>query len=315
MIVGPLKLRLLGCVALALAGLLAPRAEAQQRRPDGPQRPPTRNPQQPPRVKPERPDRERPEPPNRLPGNRPGEFDRRSRMDRFAEVNPFRPDAEDLGPLRAGEDQELLGFAREFVPRVYQMLNQLKSASPERFRFRLAQTAPRLRQLRRVAETNPPLARRLVAHSEQLEQIRQAVRRMNVGGGDNPQMRTRVGDLVRRRTRDLLHIEASVLTDRADELEKEREPRVQRLVDELIADGADLSAEPPPLQDAIRNIRAAPAGEREPLMERLRSRLRLRFDESIERLRSRAEEIRSDPDGEVDRRAAEFMSGRGMPAP
>jgi len=297
---------------LALTILLVPPGLAQQRRPDGPQEPPAREPQ----SRPFRPNRDGLGQPPRRPLDRPlrpGE--RHSRMDRFAEINPFRPEPEDFGPLAPGEDEALLEFAQEYIPRVFRMLQELKRASPERYRFRLAQTAPRLRQLRRVAATNVELARRLVHHAEQIEQIRQAVRRMVQAGGDDPQMHERGLDIVRRRTRDLLTIEARVLNDRATELEQERETRIQKLIDELLADDADLSAEPPPLQAMIRQIRAAGGEESAPQLERLRARLRQRFDESIERLRSRVAEIRADLEGEVERRAEEFIHGRGLPPP
>src|SRR5262245_8235020 len=109
-------------LGIALAGCAAAQDRPANGKPNGPG---TRRPLDGPRPadgNPPRPDR-------------PGDF--QGPLPGLGGPGPFRPQPEDLGPVRPGEEQALLDFARDNLPRVSRALTNLRSRNPQGFRERL----------------------------------------------------------------------------------------------------------------------------------------------------------------------------------
>jgi len=276
------------------------------RAPGAPQRPPQdQPPADGPARDPSRARRERPGP------SRP--------IDRLSLGSPLQPAPVDLGPLRPGEERQLMQFARQRLPAVARMLNEFRQ-SPPRLRAQLERIAPRLRQLRRLFDENPQLADRLVRHIENMELIKRARRMLDKPPGEaDPQLRQQILDEVRRRFTENLRIETQALEERAAELEQRREEVIQHELQRITSDRFDAAAEPPPVRELLTRLAdTTDAAEREAVLQRVRQLCAQRVDNHIRRMREAAARNRADASAEVDRRVERFLgAGRedGLAAP
>jgi len=254
----------------------------------------------------------RPQPgdrPGRPPGAPPGMGRRnlsdRPLMERVLGRPPFLPAPEDFGPLRPGEARELLRFVRDRVPRVFRALRELRQR-PEEQRRHLERIAPHLRNLRRLFEQDPRLARRLVRYMENRLLIDR--RAPQAWQHAPPARRARIRDELRGRIAENLRIEIDVLRDRIDRLEESRDDLLERMLDVLLDPQTDLSGQPPVLRDLVRRLRAAPQPQqRDVLLERLRDLCARRLDAELDTLRERYQRMRRDADRIVERQLAEWI--------
>jgi len=214
----------------------------------------------------------------------------------------LRPSPEDQGPLRPGEEDELLAFAREHMPRFYQLMDGARQRAPERFRERLAEHAPRLRHLKRVFEYSPRVGRSIQAHAENLLKIHRAARMLRTAAPESPE-RARALQSIRSLVAENVRLEADALEALADGLEARRDARVEERVAYLTGDQADLSAEPEKLRLLVAAVQSAPPGsERDAAREKLRGAVAAQLDEELATLRQRATDMQTSADQEVDER-------------
>ena len=222
----------------------------------------------------------------------------------------FRASPEDRGPLQPGEEQELLQFAQEHAPRVYSALDLLKQRSPERYQARLAQVAPRLRQLRRIYATNPRLGEVIQNHTDtgfEIEQLAKALRQRDSGTPEYDRDR----QVLRERIAQSVSAEIEALELYAAQLEAERAARVPAMVEHLTGGRAELAELPPPVREAVQAYRDAKTdAEREQALARLQAGAERRLTQEVETLRKRAAELRATADKQVDKRLERWLGGR-----
>lgn len=253
---------------------------------------------------------------------------------RFGGGLPTRPGPEDLGPLKPGEGDELMTFARENVPNIHRNLTRARDRNPGEFRTALREAAPRLRQLRRMFQERPDVARKFVRHIENGEAIRRAARAY-VASSANPNARARAENDIRRRIADNLAIERELLADRAEELDDKRTALVEREFNRVTAKDADLAPEPPAVRDAVRRFLASDDDDgRDLAADALRAAIGRQLDDEIQRCRNRAALLKRGSEREVDNRTRRLIEdferraegdrpinarpgdrGRGRPAP
>ena len=232
---------------------------------------------------------------------------RRRPRGRALRDNPFRPAPQDQGPLRKGEADQLLRFARQRMPHVYDALRRLREQNPRRFDRRLAELAPRLRQLRRLFEEDPSLAELLVEHITHVERLNR-IRMFIARNRNRPEVLRRAAGEVRRVMADLRRIETDVLQRRIQQLTKDRETLVEEDYARLTDPASDLLDEPPEIRRIVGRLRrAASDRERAAIEQQLRSVCRRRIDERIRMLRERVQRMRRNAAAEIDRRVRQFI--------
>jgi hypothetical protein len=230
----------------------------------------------------------------------------------------FRAAPEDQGPLKAGEADELLAFAEQHAPHMCQLMRGLRQRDPALFQEKMAAHAPRLRHLRRIYELNPQMGAIVQAYAEDLvaiERSAQALRDLRSGPPDSPgylnglqTLRNLVGDNVQRE-RDALDLVA-------DQFEQQRAARIDRRVEYLTGDEADLTAEPQDLRGLIADFhKAATDAERAALRARIRTAVAGQVDAEIAALRARSARLREDTAAEVERRVKQALAPRARRGP
>lgn len=219
---------------------------------------------------------------------------------------PFWPEREDFGPLRPGEDAELLEFAEAEVPEAFLRLDRIRRNEPGQFRQRLRDAAPRLRFLRRVFQRNPDLGRVLVQHIDTSLAIQRLVRTFQARrNAANPRENARELQELRRRLRP--HVQARFeLEERAldlhvTELVATREARAGRRVQALLAPDADLSDVVDDVRLLAEQYRSAddPAA-RACLEVQISDRVLQQLDAEIGALRERLARSREDRDARIE---------------
>jgi hypothetical protein len=254
-------------------------------------------------------------PPGTQPGGPPGHgrFGRHGFAGPGFPFGPFGQDwvritAEDRGPLQPGEEDALLAFAREHMPRMADLLTKLQAREPEKFRERLTQMAPYLRHLRRVFDANKRLGELMKKCAEnfvEMERLARAAREATAGTPDAEQKR----QLLRAQVAANFDVEAELFGVIADQIESERKSIVDSQMEDLLADQADLSILPPPVRELIENVRAATTDEeREKARTALRQSIDQRVSDDIARRRGAAQRIRENKVNEVDRRVERLLS-------
>lgn len=229
----------------------------------------------------------------------------------------IRPAPEDEGPLEAGEQEELLAFAEQRVPAVYEALRRMQEDAPQRFSERMQRVAPRLRQLKRIFERNPALGRRIVRYAENQQRMHTA-RRIVEQGERSPAMRRRLAAELRPLMAENLRIEMAVLNDRIDDLSTRRDEAIEAELRRLTGEGHDWANEPAEVRQLLRRFRAADDdAEREAILAELRRVGAERVDGEIAHLRERLEAMRTNAPVEVDRRMRRILEppGRDRPPP
>jgi hypothetical protein len=226
--------------------------------------------------------------------------------------NPLRPLPEDLGPLRPGEEEELLEFARTHLRRQFQMLRRLRTRNPARFQERFERVLPRLRQLRRLFDENPTLARYIVRHVENLEAIKARLRHWRA----RPEEREGVRGQVRARVAENLRLERLILEERLSELQDRRDRLVDRELDRLLYPKTDLAPEPERLRALVERYDSAVGDdEREQILDDIREMIGERLDHEVKRLQHRLREMRENRTAEVDQRVDDLFRPGGGPGP
>ena len=249
----------------------------------------------------------------------PRRLPRRPPRGRALRDNPFRPAPQDLGPLRPGEAEQLLGFARQRMPHVYDALQRLRRQNPQRFDRRLADLAPRLRQLRRLFDEDPGLAKLLVEHIRNVEKLNR-IRMFIARNRNRSEAVRRAAGEVRRIMADLRRIEIDVLQRRIDQLTRERDELVEQDFARLLDPSNDLLGEPPEIRRIVGRLRRARSErERSAIEQQLRNVCQRRIDERIGALQQRVRRMRSRAADEIEQRVRQFIEnarrGRGHDIP
>lgn len=286
--------RLGGTVVAALlvllVGLMGERADAQQRQPDNA---PSRR---------QRDRANRPEPP---PDRPPRDFDRGPGP--FPLGLPLPPSPEDEGPLRPGEVEELLEFARQKMPDMHQIMKRMRDRNPVEFDARFAPRAPRLRFLKRIFDRHPRLGELIAEHARNQKEIieaRNRVRRRGNAPLDRPAVQ-----YIRGRVANSVRAEGEIFREMAQMIADNREAEIDRWVERMLAPDFDALAQPPRFRELLDEIHAADDEARPALEAALRDRVTERIDEVIGGLRRRAERLSADERQEVDHRVKRILEG------
>ncbi len=225
----------------------------------------------------------------------------------------FRPAPEDQGPLKPGEEDELIAFAKEHAPRIYRALDWLRERSPEKVRQKLAENAPRLRHLRRLYERSPQLGRIVETYAENLFEVQRgagALQRTAAGSADYEHDVQRLRELVSENVR----LESDALEALAGELEANRDQRIENRMRYLLSDEADPIREPEKLRDLVARYRdAADDAQRSALRDLLRDAVTQQVADEIQGLRERAARMKGKAAEEVDRRMERLLEPRPGP--
>ncbi|MBN2447828.1 MAG: hypothetical protein JXO22_13940 [Phycisphaerae bacterium] len=224
----------------------------------------------------------------------------------------FPPEPTDVGPLREGEEAELLEFMESELPDLYQMLQRVRERSPAALTERLSQLAPRLRQLRRIYEHDPEVGRAVVRYTLNLRMIHDAVRHREreMNADESVRLRERVRALLA----DNVRIETRLLETFVARQETEEpgtptsEEVIEQQVSWLTSENADPELLRPEVRQLVLDCRAATVdAERDARREALRDGLKRFAEMRATGPRMRLEELRAAPDAEVERRLAQLL--------
>lgn len=250
-------------------------------------------------------------------------------VERLLGGNPFRPQSRDMGPLREGEADELLNFARQRIDnaapsaeRIFGWLEEARNRNPQRFESEMQKAAPRLRHLKRLSETSKPL---FDAISEHVRNDRQLTRLGREWSRTGPRpliqqtLRGEIAALVRRN----LEIKIDVLgrmieqaTERRDQLITDESARLQS-AEASMADGPQRDggrgerrdALPAELRDAVTKIReSTDPAERERLIGELKTRVAAHIDRAVGFLRERQADLQARLDEETERQTTDVIA-------
>ncbi len=223
----------------------------------------------------------------------------------------FRPAAEDRGPLKPGEDEELLAFVREHMPRLHEALKALRSVNPPLFQRKLGENAPRLRHLRRVFQASPELGQLIRKYAENQFELQRLARRLRLRPG-SPAAVEQVLQEARPLIAENVQIEIDALELLRKQLEAHRTLRIAARMQYLGTPGADLSAEPRWVRQLVERWRApgASESERAAAEAELRAAIARQLEEEITSVAERAAEMRERGAAEVDERVERFQEGK-----
>lgn len=216
---------------------------------------------------------------------------------------------EDQGPLRPGEEEQLLAFAQEHMPRFYELMQSLRQRNPERCRAKLSDNAPRLRHLRRVYERNPRIGAIIQEHAENLLRVRHDLRAVRSEPPDSSLYATAV-QAARGRVADNVRLEIEVLQALAAELDQQRDERVEQRTAYLVGDGADLADAPPKLRELIAAFHAATGQtERDEAQKLVKEAAAQQLEAELKGLQQRIQNMQDNAAGEVDQRMERLLAG------
>ena len=222
----------------------------------------------------------------------------------------FRPAAEDRGPLKPGEDAELLAFAQEHMPRLHEALAALRTANPQLFQRKLGENAPRLRHLRRVFQASPELGQLIRKYSENQFELQRLARQLRPRPGSEAAAE-RVVQEARPLVAENVQIEIEALELLQKQLQEHRAVRIAARMRYLQDRGADLAAEPEWVQQLVERWRAAGGSdsERAAAAAELRAGIERQVEAEIAAAGERAAEMRERGAAEVDARLERFREG------
>lgn len=295
-----LRNRLIACAVCWLAVMACSDTTLAQGRQDGPPRGQ--------RDRANRPDQDRPE---RGHGDRPPR-DLGRGLGPFPLGLPLPPSPEDEGPLRPGEVEELLEFARQKMPDMYRVMKRMRDRNPAEFDQRFEPRAPRVRFLKRIFERNPRLGNLIARHALNQKDIIEARNRL-VRRPKAPPDRPAV-QYIRAHVANSVRGEVEIFRELAQMLADNREGEIDRWVERMLAPDFDPLAQPPRFRDLLDDIRAANDDARPALEARLREQVAQRIDEVIHGLRRRADRMSANEREEVDERLRRILEG-GPPGP
>lgn len=169
----------------------------------------------------------------------------------------FEPLPEDRGPLEPGEEETLLVFVREHMPRMYsKALEDLRRRDPERFRQRLAQEAPRLRRLQRIYEQTPAIGTLIRRHAQLMFEIGRLRRTLAEHAADSALYASARQEL-RERVAESVGLEIDALRAFTDVAEQQRDARVAAWADQILGDESDPAALPARIRELVATYREA----------------------------------------------------------
>ncbi|MEW6253607.1 MAG: hypothetical protein AB1716_23425 [Planctomycetota bacterium] len=213
----------------------------------------------------------------------------------------------DHGPLRAGEERELLAFARERMPRMAQLLDRLGQQDPEAQRRRLGRLAPRLRQLQRVFATSPELGALVLARAESAFEIERSARMLRQAPRGTPEYERDVAAL-RERVAQAVARESAVLESIAAHVERLRDQVIDNWVAQQLAGAGDGPGLPPRVRELVESYRNAATDEqRAAIQAQLRTGVAQRVEQELQTLRNRAGWMRQNAAEQVDRRMERLL--------
>ncbi len=226
----------------------------------------------------------------------------------------FRAAPEDEGPLQPGEAEELLAFAEQHAPRVYQLMSELRQRDPQQFQEKMAFHAPRLRHLRRIYERSPPMGAIVQAYANDLALIEHRardLRELHSGLPDSGSYLADLGELRRWVTKNVDR-ECEALELMADEIEAQRDERIEKRVAYLTGEEPDLATEPEELRTLITAFHStATDAERATLRDKIQSAAARQVKAETTALRLRAARLREDVAQEVERRVKQLLQPPG----
>jgi hypothetical protein len=239
-----------------------------------------------------------------------GKGEIRARMERFVK-GLFRVGPEDQGPLRAGEADELLEFARDHLPRVHAALDALRRRNPERFAKKLGEHAPRLRHLRRVYQLSPRLGAIIQGYAENLVDIDRGAGALRSAADDSADRQQQL-ERLRALVAENVHLECEGLEVLASQLEQRRKERTSNRLALLTGDELDPAELPPRVRMLVKAYRAAETEQdRAVLREKLRAAAARHAELEVAALREKAEQMRRRAEVETDTRIERLL----QPAP
>ncbi|RMF78776.1 MAG: hypothetical protein D6744_09735, partial [Planctomycetota bacterium] len=233
-------------------------------------------------------------------------------LDRVLGAPTLHPQREDFGPLRPGEQDELLDFARDRTPRLYGMLTELRRRDPARFRENFSRRIlPRLRQIRRLCEGAPDICDRLIEHIENQQSILRAtmaLRSRRISDNERRQVLARVRGWEAAN----LRIEDAVMNDWIESLKSRRDDLLERFIELAQDPDANLAGEPAPVRKLVERLRTAQNDEqRAAVLAEAREAIGRRIDERISNLEKRLAERRKNRDRELEQRMRRYAHPPG----
>ena len=223
----------------------------------------------------------------------------------------FGVEPEDQGPLQPGEEEELLEFAREHMPRLARAMQWVHDRNPERFRERMAQYAPRLRHLRRIYAENPRVGDVVRQYAENLVEIERGVRNVRGAPTSSPSFQRDVQSIRGLVARNV-GLEGDALEALASEMDSHRGERIELRVAYVTGADADLAASPPALRELVAAYQAATTdADRSAQRDAVRAEVARQIGVEIDALRERVARIRQHAGEEVDRRMERLLDKRG----
>ncbi|MBK8913381.1 MAG: hypothetical protein IPM64_02065 [Phycisphaerales bacterium] len=232
---------------------------------------------------------------------------------------PMQPGPEDEGPLRDGEEADLLDFTRQTLPALHAVLAEEQARDGAQFSQRFAHMAPRLRFLRRISAAHPDAGRVLIAHAQQqfrIERARRMLTRAFAARMPPSFNRDRVEEELRTALVESVATEARVLRMQADALERERERLIEERLLAALDPAADPATHPAPVRTLISEIHAAQesptdasAQHAAELTARLRDMVAQRIDRDITSRRERSADQEARSAEIVDERFAAVLAG------
>ncbi|MEW6198256.1 MAG: hypothetical protein AB1601_06280 [Planctomycetota bacterium] len=222
----------------------------------------------------------------------------------------FRLLPEDRRPLAPGEDEELLAFVRQHMPRLAEALERLRERDPDRFRARLSEQAPRLRHLRRIHELSPRLSEIVRQHAENMLQVHRTLRSLRNVAPTTAEAAL-LEQQARQRLTDAVRLEIEALSVMAAALEQHQAERVAERTASWLADDADLTDAPDEARTAVAAYRGAGTDvARDAARVTLEQAATAQVANEIAGLRGQAQRMETNVPAEVDRRLTELREPR-----
>lgn len=247
-------------------------------------------------------------------------------VERLMGGNPFKPQPEDFAPLREGELDELIQFAREKLDagaapadRLFGELEDLRNRDPQRFRAELGpRIATRLRHMKRLAEQAPELFNDVVEHIRNGKIVQRLAREWT--RSPRPMIRQKIRDEVRGKLFRNIGLQGNVLErmlkNAADRRDRLIDDEIQRLIDGPPPGGPQNpppDSQPPPepadMRAMIAKLRSStdPA-ETQRLRGELRGRISRHMDRALNMLRERREQLLERADEDADRQTDDVLN-------
>jgi hypothetical protein len=220
---------------------------------------------------------------------------------------PWLPRSEDRGPLRPGEEQELLDFARTHIPQLARLLEQVNRNNAGALEGRQRDMIPQLRRLMRLQEKHPKLADLIRRHIEATHDIRRNTRMLHGADPDSPRWPAMAGRF-RQAMRNVVEIEIDAMQEHLEELRRTRNERVQQRIDYLLAAATDLADEHPSMRQVVDTIRKEQDPKRrQERIDRLRQRMTAGMESDERRIFNRVELMRESKEELIENRFQRAM--------